>query len=103
MWYTGLWIVLLIVGVGLGVLALSLIMRPLRSTGNLYDLHQAIGCVGTVYHSIPRKGRGKISIALDAFRLELDAISVDGEPIAAFTSVVVIRILTSDCVVVQRS
>lgn len=65
--------------------------RKLRSTGTVFNLDQAIGLEAFVYQRIPQGGVGKISVSLGDLTHEIDAISLQGEEIASFASVQIVK------------
>jgi hypothetical protein len=65
--------------------------RRLRSTGTVFSLDDALGKEATVYQRIPKDGAGKISISLNNFTHEIDALALNGEEIPSFTSVKIIK------------
>jgi membrane protein implicated in regulation of membrane protease activity len=65
--------------------------KKLRSSGTVYRIEDAIGKEGYVYQSIPKGGRGKISVELQHFTHEIDAISDSMEEIPSFNRVKIIE------------
>ncbi|HHV51337.1 MAG TPA: hypothetical protein GXX54_06505 [Clostridiales bacterium] len=64
----------------LALLVVALVMRAsmkLQQSGNL-DLQNAIGQTGEVYLTIPKGGRGKVSLILQERYIDLDAICPSG-------------------------
>jgi len=62
----------------------------LQSPGTMLNLDEAIGKEAIVYQQIPKQGTGKITLSLQGFNHEIDAISL-GEEIPSFTHVRVIK------------
>lgn len=65
--------------------------RKLHSPGTHFRIENAIGCEAYVYQTIPKGGRGKISISLQNFTHEIDAISHHLEELPSFTQVTIIE------------
>ncbi len=74
--------------------------KKLRSSGNIFRIEDAIGKEGYVYQSIPKGGRGKISISLNHFTYEIDAISKHHEDLQSFMRVKIIEKIDDKTVVV---
>lgn len=74
--------------------------KKLQSNGNSYRIEDAIGQEAYIYQSIPKDGIGKISISLQNFTHEIDAISYDSEAVASFTRVKIIEKKDANTVVV---
>lgn len=74
--------------------------KKLRSSGSVYRIEDAIGKEGYVYHCIPKGGRGKISISLQNFTHEIDAISHHPEEIPSFIRIKIIDKSDENTVVV---
>lgn len=65
--------------------------RKLRSSGTVFRIDEAIGKEASVYHRIPKGGIGKITISLQDITHELDAVSMNGEEVASFSQVQIIK------------
>lgn len=74
--------------------------KKLISSGSLYRIEDAIGKEGCVYQRIPKGGKGKISISLQNFTHEIDAISCHPEDLPSFTRVKIIEKCDGSTVVV---
>jgi len=74
--------------------------KKLQSSGNSYRIEDAIGKEGYVYQSIPKDGIGKISISLQDFTHEIDAVSQNSEELSSFTLVKIIEKKDDNTVVV---
>lgn len=86
-----------VISVGTGIFAALIIRsifkfaKKLQSSGSIYRIEDAIGKEAYVYQSIPIDGVGKISISLQNFTHEIDAISLSSEQIPSFTRVKIIE------------
>lgn len=76
------------------------ITLKLKSSGSTYNIEEAIGQEAYVYHRIPKGGIGKISMTLQHFTHEIDAISDHSEDLPSFMRVKVIKKFDSNTVVV---
>ena len=65
--------------------------RRLQSSGTVFDLDKSIGKEALVYQRIPKQGAGKISISIDRVLHEVDAVSLNGEEIESFQSVLILK------------
>jgi hypothetical protein len=74
--------------------------KKLQSAGNSYRIEDAIGKEAYVYQSIPKDGIGKISISLQDFTHEIDAISHNSEALPSFTRVKILEKKDDNTVVV---
>lgn len=74
--------------------------KRLRSSGNIYRIEDAIGKEAYVYQRIPKGGVGKISISLQHFTHEIDAISHHCEELPSFMRVKIIEKRDDNTVVV---
>lgn len=63
--------------------------KRLRSTGHVFNIQDAIGKEGLVYHQILKEKMGRITLNLNNITREIDAIS--HEDIPSFTRVIVIN------------
>ncbi len=83
------------IGAGLVVMLITGLVfrgaRKLRSPGSVFRLEEVIGKEATVYQRIPKEGVGKISLSLHDMTHEVDAISLNGEEIASFSPVRVVK------------
>jgi hypothetical protein len=77
-------------------------VRKLHSSGTVFNLDSAIGKEALVYQRIPKEGVGKISLSLNNFTHEIDAVSADREEIASFTPVLIIKKADDRLVVVKN-
>lgn len=64
--------------------------KRLRSSGSIYRIEDAIGKEAYVYQRIPKGGVGKISMTLQHFTHEIDAISHHTEELPSFMRVKII-------------
>lgn len=76
--------------------------KKLQSSGSSYRIEDAIGKEAYIYQSIPKDGIGKISISLQNFTHEIDAISRNSEALSSFTRVKIIEIKDDNTVVVEQ-
>ena len=74
--------------------------RKLRSSGTVFSIDEAIGKEAEIYQQIPKGGSGKITVSLQNFKHEIDAISLNGEVLDSFTKVQVIKKANNHTVVV---
>ena len=74
--------------------------KKLQSSGSSYRIEDAIGKEAYVYQSIPKNGIGKISISLQHFTYEIDAISHNSEELSSFTRVKILEKKDDNTVVV---
>ncbi|MCX6991063.1 MAG: hypothetical protein NTX49_08400 [Chlamydiae bacterium] len=74
--------------------------KKLRSSGSIYRIEDAIGKEGYVYLCIPKGGKGKISMSLQNFTHEIDAISHHSEDLPSFMRVKIIKKSDENTVVV---
>lgn len=74
--------------------------QKLRSSGSIHKIEEAIGKEGYVYQRIPKGGKGKVSISLQNFTHEIDAISHHTEELPSFTHVKIIEKSDDNTVVV---
>lgn len=90
-----------------GILAAFIILsifkyaKKLQSSGSSYRIEDAIGKEAYIYQSIPKDGIGKISISLQNFTHEIDAISHNSEALSSFTRVKIIKKIDDNTVVVE--
>lgn len=74
--------------------------KRLHSPGSVFRIEDAIGQVAYVYQSIPKGGKGKISISLQNFTHEIDAVSNQSEELPSFKRVKIINKSNDNTVVV---
>lgn len=74
--------------------------RRLRSSGSVYKIEDAIGQEAYVYQRIPKGGVGKISMTLQHFTHEIDAISHREEELPSFMRVKIIEKIDDNTVLV---
>ncbi len=74
--------------------------KRLRSSGSIYKIEDAIGKEAYVYQRIPKGGVGKISMTLQHFTHEIDAISHHSEELPSFMRVKIIEKSDDNTVVV---
>ncbi len=74
--------------------------KRLRSVGSIYRIEDAIGKEAYVYQRIPKGGIGKISMSLQHFTHEIDAISHHPEDLLAFMRVKIIEKKDDNTVIV---
>ena len=78
-------------------------LKKLRSPGAIFSLEEALGKEAMVYHRIPIRGMGKISLTLNGLTHELDAMSGNSEEeIDSFSQVKVIEVRDGSVVVARR-
>jgi hypothetical protein len=76
--------------------------KRLQSTGSVYRIEDAIGKDAYVYQSIPKGGVGKISVSLNHFTHEINAVSYDSKELPSFTLVKIIEKKDDNTVVVAH-
>lgn len=74
--------------------------KKLHSSGSVYRIEEAIGKEATVYQRIPSGGTGKISVTLQNFTHEIDAISHQNVEIPSFNRVKILEKADANTVVV---
>ena len=88
------WTLVISVSVGLFAMFVSSLLfkgaRKLKSTGTVFQIEKAIGKEATVYQRIPPEGIGKVTVLVQQFTHEIDAISHEAEEIPSFTQVQII-------------
>lgn len=65
--------------------------QKLQSPGSIFRIEDALGKEAVVYQRIPRNGIGKISLSLNHFTYELNAVSDQAEELSSFTRVHVLK------------
>ncbi len=91
---------------GIGFIAIFIsssifkLARKLHSSGTVFSVDEAIGKEAVVYHRIPKGGRGKITVNVQQFTHEIDAINHNQEEISSFTRVQIIKKQDDNTVVV---
>jgi len=75
--------------------------KKLHSPGNRFSVDDTIGKEAFVYQQITKNGIGKISLSLYDLTHEVDALSLNGEEIASFTQVKIIKKADERTVVVS--
>jgi hypothetical protein len=75
--------------------------KKLQSSGSSYRIEEAIGREAYVYQSIPKDGIGKISISLQNFTHEIDAITHNSEALSSFMRVKINEKKDDNTVVVE--
>jgi len=65
--------------------------RSLKSSGTVFNIDDAIGKEGSIYQRIPKGGVGKVTISLQDFTHEINAISLGDEEIDSFRQVQIIK------------
>ena len=73
----------------------------LKSSGTVFCIDDAIGKEATIYQQILKGEKGKISLSLNGFTHEIDAISLD-EEIPSFTPVHIINKVDDQTLIVAR-
>lgn len=78
-------------------------LRKLQESGNMQPA-KAIGKIGKVYLTVPAhdQGKGKVNLRLNGALRELDAISMDNDPIKTGESVRVVALQGKATLVVQK-
>ncbi|HEV8052856.1 MAG TPA: hypothetical protein VGP47_10210 [Parachlamydiaceae bacterium] len=95
------------ISLGVGIVAAFTISsifklaRKLQSPGSKYRIEDAIGKEAYVYQTIPKSGTGKISISIQGFTQEIDAITQHHEELPSFTRVKIINKSNDSTVVVM--
>lgn len=74
--------------------------KRLKSPGSIYRIEEAIGKEAYVYQRIPKGGVGKISMTLQHFTHEIDAISHHTEELPSFMRVKIIEKSDNNTVIV---
>jgi len=74
--------------------------RRLRSTGNVFNLDEAIGKEAIVYQQILKGSAGKVSLSLQNLTHEIDAVSFNEETIPSFIQVMIVKKLDEKTVMV---
>lgn len=74
--------------------------KRLISSGSIYRIEDAIGKEAYVYQRIPKNGVGKISMTLQHFTHEIDAISYHTEELPSFRRVKIIEKSDDNTVIV---
>jgi len=98
----------LIIAVAVGMVTVFVIgfifkmARKLHSSGNVFRLEDTIGKEATVYQRIPKDGIGKISLSLHDMTREIDAMSHNGDEIASFVCVRIVKKSSDDVVIVTQ-
>lgn len=64
--------------------------KRLQSSGSVYTIEEAIGKEAYVYQRIPKGGLGKVSLSLQNFTHEIDAISCQDQDLESFSRVKII-------------
>lgn len=67
------------------------IAKKLKSSGSIYKIEDAIGKEAYVYQRIPKDGMGKISLTVQHFTHEINAISYHSEELPSFSRVKIIK------------
>jgi hypothetical protein len=83
-----------LLGGAVAVLATGLMFKmakKLQSRGTMFQIDDAVGKEAVVYQEISQTQAGKISISLDQFVHEIDALSLIDELIPSFTRVQVVK------------
>jgi hypothetical protein len=75
--------------------------KKIHSDGSVIRIDEAIGKEATVYQRIPSGGTGKISVALQNFTHEIDAISYQNLELPSFSRVKVVEKADGHTVVVM--
>lgn len=75
--------------------------NKLRSSGSVFKIEEAVGKEAHVYQRIPKDGVGKISIILNDFTHEIDAISHENKELPSFIRVKIIEKSDNKTVVVK--
>lgn len=94
------------VGGSLALFTVALLFRwakKLKSSGTVFRIEEAIGKEATIYQRIPFGGRGKISVSLNHFTHEIEAISNEEEDLPSFTLVQIIQKLDEKTVIVAKT
>ena len=76
------------------------VAKRLRSSGSIYKIEDAIGKEAYVYQRIPKGGVGKISMTLQHFTHEINAISHHHEELPSFMRVKIIEKSDDNTVIV---
>ncbi len=78
------------------------IAKSLNSSGSVFKIEDAIGKEAVVYQRISIGGVGKISICMNDFTREIDAIEHKQEAVESFTRVYVLKKADPNTVVVKK-
>lgn len=76
------------------------VAKKLQSTGNVFKVDDVIGKEALVYQRIPKEGLGKVSVSVQHFTHEIDAISHNQQEIHSFTRVQIIKKRDDNTVIV---
>lgn len=99
---------LLIVSAVIGVALVAVVMylfkwlSSMQQSGNINVYKSAVGCIGSVYLTIPgeRKGEGKVQISINSAVREYNALT-DGDPLKTGTQIRVVEVLSPDTLLVE--
>ncbi len=74
--------------------------KKLQSSGTVFRIEDAVGKEATIYQEILKEKRGKVSVSIDNFTHEIEAVSPYEEDLPSFTSVQIINKLDDHTVIV---
>lgn len=89
-----------------GAIAIYIIAMLLRFTakmhsrGTVFNIDSTIGLEALVYHRIPVNGVGKITVCIENFTREIDALSKDQHELTLFSKVKIIQKIDDKTVLV---
>ena len=83
------------------VAAIFMGMRRLQSEGTL-RISNAVGKEGTVYLTIPENGSGQVSVVVQGGLRQFEAVSASRERIPTGEKIRVVRVVSSNILVVER-
>lgn len=99
---------LLIISTAVGVALVAIVMylfkwlSSMQQSGNINVFKAAVGCIGSVYLTIPgeRKGEGKVQISINNSVREYNAVT-DGDTLRTGTQIRVVEVLSPDTMLVE--
>lgn len=71
------------------------------SPGTTFRTEELVGRRATVYHKIPAAGAGKIQITVNGYLREVRAVAANGQEIASFSEVIIVKVLDETTVSVN--
>ncbi len=99
----------LVISLGIGfftmyvITKLLIMSKKLHCPGTVFKIDNVIGLEGSVYQRIPAHGIGKITLCVDNFTREIDALSLERIDIPSFTQVIIVKKFDDKTVLVQIS
>ncbi len=74
--------------------------KKLHSSGTVFKIEDVIGLEASVYQRITADGIGKVTLSIDNFTREIDALSYDKVEIGSFTQVKIVKKFDNNTVLV---